>query len=736
MIVFLAGLALFAFAGTSAAKVAVVDTTYTSWPNTVYYFFGRNNVPNQVLGPNAPYTDVKIHITAVDRYTLYVNGTQLGTDDKWQTVETYTLTGSFSDLNIAVKVENFGLGNGNGLMVDIEAGPDRFGTSTVKRNARLVTINNKPSMVEYPSRWYYFTGDIETVYKKDWYNFDKTLFDNATKLGFKWVMLGKMGNIHYLPDNHVEIVSGYDGNVDSGTPLNGGLTLRKIDGEDIALKKPAQEERLVDGDLTQGYAYAMDPLNTSRWIDLEKMYRVNKLVIYSGDSNPQNWTTYSVKGFSAEISLDSFRYEEVGIIHDIGVTNKDNGGYNYAEVSFPAEMARYVRYNIKESRLSPPNLGEIMVYGTGYAYDAEYISPWINCGSATAMKNFDKIVWTGDVPNGTSIKLQTQTRYTLSDGGVVTSTWSEDNSAKTFKFASPEPATEFRYKVRLATGNVDLTPTFKSMKVSYSKTDQPLAAAKSSIFPNAVPMGADTSFVYKLDYTLAAGTPSQNIKKIVISVPNFARADSVVLAGTKKSLPFTSYSTNDSLYVTLNDSLTKTPDILRVYLKTSLLKSLHVFQSEIYNSRGNDNAGGVKVWENTDESWSVKTTTVMENMLADVKALPKAFTPNGDGINDFTVVEFTLAKVEAPVKVKIFSTDGTLVRVLFDGKLSARDYRVPNKTGGLKAGTAGDAKKLPGYWDGKNKDGDLVPPGIYFYQVIADTDEGVKVKSGTVAVAY
>jgi len=260
-----------------------------------------------------------------------------------------------------------------------------------------------------------------------------------------------------------------------------------------------------------------------------------------------------------------------------------------------------------------------------------------------------------------------------------------------------------------------------------------------------VPMGADTSFVYKLEYTLASGTPVQNIKRVVISVPNFAQIDSVVsndglAATTFKRVPFTSYSTSDSLYVTLTDSLvnsdSKSPDILKVYLRTSLLVSQHDFISQVFNSRGNDGAGGIGVWENTDESWTVSTNTVMSDMLSDVKALPKAFTPNGDNINAFTVFEFTLAKVEAPVTIKIFNTEGNLVRELFNDRLIPRDYRVPSGPTGIKTGSVADAKKLPGYWDGKDKDGDLVPPGIYVYQIVVKTDDGDKSKTGTVAVAY
>ena len=52
------------------------------------------------------------------------------------------------------------------------------------------------------------------------------------------------------------------------------------------------------------------------------------------------------------------------------------------------------------------------------------------------------------------------------------------------------------------------------------------------------------------------------------------------------------------------------------------------------------------------------------------------------------------------------------------------------------AANIGEAKKLPGYWNGKDEDGELVPPGIYVYQVIAETDEGDVVEGGTVVVAY
>jgi hypothetical protein len=240
-------------------------------------------------------------------------------------------------------------------------------------------------------------------------------------------------------------------------------------------------------------------------------------------------------------------------------------------------------------------------------------------------------------------------------------------------------------------------------------------------------MGADTSFVYTLGYQLATG---QDIKTVVISVPNYSRVDSVFSAELKKTLKepndFTSSSTNDSLYVTLKTPITNSvnntgDDILQFYFRTTLLKNVHEFSSGVINSTNNDGAGPVKVWENPDIPWIVSTSTIAGEMLSEVKANPKVFTPNSDGKNDFTVLGFTLSKTQSKVKIKIFSTEGTLVRVLCDRSLEPGFYK---------------NERAPGKWDGKNEDGDLVPPGIYIFQVIAVTDEGEKVKTGTVVVAY
>ena len=221
---------------------------------------------------------------------------------------------------------------------------------------------------------------------------------------------------------------------------------------------------------------------------------------------------------------------------------------------------------------------------------------------------------------------------------------------------------------------------------------------------------------------------------MVLTVPNVSSVDSIVYNDTDKTkrkalkspADFTQSSTSDSLYITFVNPIKDsgaTEDMLQVCFWSSLLKSDHTFEAGIYNSANpaNDGVGPMLVWHNADLLPVVKASSIVGDLLLNVKAVPKVLTPNRDGKNDFTVIEFTLAKAETNIEIKIFDTNGTLVRKLHDGKLSPREYRTDT---------------APGRWDGKNKDGDLVPPGIYVYQVVAKTDSGDKVKSGTVVVAY
>ena len=754
MLVLAFGVLLAAFTGTATAAVDDVDeSTWTTWPSTIYYLA-------YLSGPDGPYEDITVYITAVDEYTLYVNGLEWGKgvhkDPSTGKINVDKHTVSIGKLGsgkgfktehptiiIGVEVRNKGIGNGNGLMVDIKANSDWLGTSTLSRRTHVINVFDakegwEKTREEYGVAWYYHSGDVKSeVYNKaelgeDWYDLPIDFFVEIMKHGFKRVMLGQMRDIGYQPNENSEIITGYPGDVDIGASEDGSIRLRSVVGENLAFKQPSEEVKLTDGDLFNGYNIAQQPVGITKFVDLEEIRRINKMVLFTGGTNPNNWVRDSVRGYSVEISNDQFQYDEVGILHEIGVNNADEGDYDWYAISFPEEWTRYVRFKITEARTYPfkPNIGEMMVFGTGYVYDGSYESGWNDAGDPLSLKNYDIVNWSGNIPEGTEIKIQTKTKYENADGLIVESDWSTDHTDTSFVFDSPEPALGFKYRIKLSTQDIDITPELFELSVTYSDTAQPVSHATGYISPSRAPMGEMSDFEYTIEYDLNAG---QNIKSIALYVPGESSVDSVLTVnGVLTSSGYNVDSTTDTLYIDLNSAITGGVEI-KLYFKSTLYAYAHDFNAYILNSSNNDEAGMIKVWENSDpeKTMTVKASTLNQAILSNVKAVPKVFTPNNDTKNDFTVIEFSIGKVAINVSIKIFDTKGRLVYVRDHDKLEATDHFIRNK-----AGNAAAAELLPGYWNGEDEDGDLVPPGVYIYQVVVDADSGEKVEGGTVVVAY
>jgi len=720
-----------------AATEAVVDSVRTTWSSTIYYV-------GKVSGPARPYEDIKLYITAVSDYDLWVNGDEIAHssadaafpyDGDWRTVDMYELSINDNEIDIGVRVTNDGVGDGNGVVVDIKAGPEWLGTSTVRRRSEYLG----ETLTDFDVAWYYYAGEITDIIpsKYDWYSFNYQQ-ETAIMTAMSPVQLGVIGDIdNYLHDPRVEVVTGYVGDMDLGSAEGGGIKLRRLEGENIARGKPAEQQELSDGNLLNSHNYSQDPLNTTKFIDLEKIYRLNQSTVFTGGKSSE-YDLYSIRGFSIELSLDKFRWEEVGVIHEIGVSNKGDGGFDYGQIDFPDSWGRYVRYKVIESRINPPKVAEFMVGAVGYAYDGVYESEWIDFGTPNTVKNFYQVAWDGTVREGTSIGIQTKTAYVNDAGNTVESAWSRIYTARSFAPESPEPATMIMYKVTMSTQDIEYTPVLSDITFSFSDQDQPVSTVGGYIFPNEAPMGEDTSFVYTLSYELE---PGENIKHLQLAMPGYAVVDDVLSSDTNATLTETANditvtSGPDSLYITFANAITDTggagSDSLYVSFDTQLLKNIHMFDGFVFNDTMNDGAGGVKVWENKDlGSKTVRTSSILSGLLSETKVVPTVFTPNDDGINDFTVIEFTLTKIRTDLKIKIYDTRGSLVTMVYDDVLDPGQWFVKDKLNNIAL-----AQRMPGYWDGRDEDGDLVPPGVYLYQVVADTDDGEKVESGTVVVGY
>ena len=118
-------------------------------------------------------------------------------------------------------------------------------------------------------------------------------------------------------------------------------------------------------------------------------------------------------------------------------------------------------------------------------------------------------------------------------------------------------------------------------------------------------------------------------------------------------------------------------------------------------------------------------TTVMLPSLTEEGALirnlnisPRVITPNGDGCNDKAEISFTVSKVEGlrQVSVGIYRLNGELVMEIYKG-----------------LGTSGNYKLS---WDGGDRSGEMMAPGVYLCKVTVDGDAVKDRVNRTVVVIY
>ncbi|MFT5378545.1 MAG: hypothetical protein ACI906_005391 [Candidatus Latescibacterota bacterium] len=110
--------------------------------------------------------------------------------------------------------------------------------------------------------------------------------------------------------------------------------------------------------------------------------------------------------------------------------------------------------------------------------------------------------------------------------------------------------------------------------------------------------------------------------------------------------------------------------------------------------------------------------TVGSQVSGPLEVFPRAFTPNGDDINDIAQISYTVLHLlePSPAVVRVYDLAGRSVRDL--------------------SSTEVQNGRVELHWDGRNNKGDLLPPGTYLVQVEIRSDSKTERRTSSVAIAY
>ena len=663
------------------------------WRTAIHY---RNTFTAEGARPGT------LYVAAVDSFQVWFNGQSVGAAAEARRASGIPVELVNGGNHIAVRVVNHGLGEGHGMVAVVAADTLAGAHTTTDRSVQS---------------WYWSAAPQDGT---DWTT------EAAEDLEWSVVQKGTfdLAGVEGLPAGPRSAVAGFPGGIDAGH-ADGGLRLKQIDGQNLAVGTPANRIEVVDGDLNTSWDPPVNALNFTASLDLQVRRNIHTLrALTRPGRSEQELEDNSLRGYSVHISDDQIRWSEVGVLR--GITE-----YASTEVSFRPTWTRYIRLVIMEiNAVTQPRVAEVEVYGSGHTDRGAFVSEPLDFGRPDTAMNFGRLWWQADVPERTQLSVQFRSGQTREDFIDPEAGWSRtfDGAGDTLWFPAAEPARLLQYRVGMSTRDDTRTPVFRQLAIESSQ-DLAAAAARAHVSPRRRRASA---WIPRFNYTLdlSFGDEAQGVEGLAIEVPS--RAELLTVSGLGSRSVSSWSSTQRSLRLEFDEPLLEDTQLV-ISFRARTFATAHSFRSALF-SPGSENPLNVRENTDVDEatgealSWHLLAIVAPQEVLSRVRANPPAFSPNGDGINDFTVIEMVLAKVDvpAPVKVEIHDLSGRRVASLGEAGLTAGTY--------FSDAFAGPGS--PGYWDGRDGAGALVPPGLYLYRVEVQLDTGDEVSVGTVAVAY
>ena len=668
------------------SPAAAAEWQIAHWDQIVYYRLTFNA---------AQATPAALRLTAVDEYEVFLNGRSVGSDGDWTTMEELAVELQGGANHLAVRVKNRGQGNGSGLVVEVVAGEQVWLSTT--------------SGLQEVWRW---SGDPQQ--DTDWLTADV-----GEIAGWTTVQRGRLERHRLSGWNDTlkaEVIAGYPGGVDVG---GDGLSLRTVEGENLALSQSANRPEVFDGQAESVWTIEPNELNSFARVDLGIQRLLGEVRVFTAGKNAADFAANTLQGYAVEVSNDGFQWREVGAIRGIA-------DFAQTAVAFEPIFGRFLRVVATElDPLRRARVADIQVTGQGVAPAGTFTSAPLDLGLPGQRKLYDRFRWIGQRPAGTALSVQFRT----SNDGVNWSDWSPEIDAPEAALQVPEPRDLLQYRVNFSTDFEDVGPRLDRLLIAFSE-QTPASAARVRVEPNRGVVGREAEFVYHLEVEFDEG--DLGVERIRIAMPSLAEVAEIV-PPPETAIARTTIA-GDALELVWADPWRQSGQ-LQLRFRARLLTNQFAFSTRLFSP---EEATSLDAEENASSdpttgvpySWSVRALDAFGPILAQVRTNPPVFTPNGDHINDHTIVEFVLSRISVPqeIAVDIFDLGGRLVRQLDTGSLRGGQY--------VRPPAGGDPALSPGFWDGRDDDGTLVAPGLYLVRVRAQLDQGDKTAACTAAVLY
>lgn len=505
---------------------------------------------------------------------------------------------------------------------------------------------------------------------------------------------------------------------------------------------------------TEAYSSLLVDLGVPFWVDTIRLiavegwwypfgYRIQVSDGSLGVGGDYVWTTVTPEA-QWENAQGSGAYDELG-------TYEWGGTYQASiyEHAFRPSKVRFLRLLYRTTQeWGSLDLMEWQISGGGYMPDLMLTSDLIDAG---ASHQITAVGWEADTPPGTRIEVQTRTgnqvdeekHYFNKDGVEVTafqwqyklpgfmkgpvqihyvpgsdwSPWSRVVEYAGAPFQSPAPRRYLQARVRLVSDDPHQRPVLRALSFSFGV---PLVErATGRLSPEEV-RRAGVPEVFSLRLHPALRPSDLGFDQVLIKASPGVQMDLIGVDLTRKGQT-----------VEVTDSLTVHPtsgDSLWIQLPTMVRsggpEEIEIrFQSAIYRDGTPfdvflGNRAVPTSWQQAESeafhpflrTFVVRIPTT-DRGLMNVKIAPRTFSPNGDGIHDEMAIHFTVASVRGPKQpvVTIYDLRGQSVRHLSTYREEA----------------AGDYALL---WDGRNDEGERVPPGVYVVSVEVHSDEPTAVQ--------